>query len=345
MPPPAPQNPFPTTAKGWAQAVGNAGTQLAAFTAATGSATSTVQGLVGGFQGLTSKVAGLGVGITALGAYLGSTRLKAAGIGVAGVGAAGILAGGVAGAGLGLAGAASPNGLASVDKAFDLLAGTIGSIVLPGVVALGGAAIMGASRIQAWIDKNLDKIIDSWTSAIVGATDAAKGFAAWWDRWKPGGENAQEARKAVFGIPTDREKFGAQGRDPNFPQERIPDAIARRAGLIPANGKDPNFPQERKPDPEAAAGLRELAGNMRMITRDMQQSILRPSLTDPVGKWKEVALQIQNSELEMRKLDMQQKAIDASNRLADALEKRADKIDPPQQQGGAFIGGRLRIGR
>ncbi len=343
---------MPPPISNFGDAIGRSAERMTAFADATTRSVSSVSGLSDTFRSVSRTTVGLGAGLAALGGPLG----KLIGLPLAAAGAAGM----VAGAGLGLAGAAAPNGLASVDKAFDLLAGSIGTILLPGVVALGGVAIMAADRVQSWIDKHLDSIIDKWVTAIEGATSAIDKFA--WALQHPGeamAEGSLALHKAV-GIPgpetTDpvgervqelfkqsRERrnggfagvgFGAQGgarngngvwAGANWMGKEFGGVGAMGVGGLP--GQDKGW-------------QKELADNMRMITRDMQMSIRQPSITDSVGKWKEAALQIQQSELEMRKLEMQQKAIDASNRLADALEKKAGGGN---QVNGPVIGGRIRV--
>lgn len=368
----------PVTFERFNLALGGAAERMSNFSNTLTSATRGITGFTESFRSLSRSTVGLGAGAAALGGPFG----KMLGLPIAGLGAAGMLGGGIASAGLNMAGAAAPNGLQSVDKAFDILAGTIGSMLLPGVVALGGAALMAADGIQAFIDENMDSIIETWADAIETATKALQDFTEWakapvkntansaldfldsldrkTNKWgRSGGIGPpQEGVGPFAGLSPQQQAMLEKMEGGAADKQRFRDMMEnRQLDFMPA-GSGPGLAEgifgkgglgghikDIDKKTERAASLRELAANMRMITSDMQQSVLRPSLTDPVGKWKEVAMQIQNSELEMKKLDMQQKAIDATNRLADRLEKKADALDPPAQQGGAFIGGRLRIGR
>lgn len=340
---------------------------------------------VGSVSGFTSSVSSLSAKVTGLGALIATIIPggKAPGIGIAAAGALGILAGGVAGAASGLAASASPNGLQSVDKAFELLSGTIGSMVLPGFVALGGAAMMGATRVQVWIDKNLDNIIDGWATAIKSAWESVQKFGDWFDKWVLGktdkegktredtvGENLgmagaigalwdaeekgdalhqkiqagnkrrealwdEQAGQFINNRPImdagrlaaqnkDLQKLGLEGRGQAVwgmqPQAKVDD-----------NGKVQGLNAAGKPDTSdidkhlATANLmREQATNMRVITKDMAASWSKPGITDPVSKWKEVAMQLARSEMDQKLLDMQKRGLDASNRLADAMERMAN---------------------
>lgn len=249
--------------------------------------------------------------------------------------------------GMGLAGAASPNGLQSVDKAFDILAGTIGGLVLPGFVILGGMALTAANALKEWISANKLEIVNSWAEAIMAATKAAQEFADWWNQGgikKNIAEAGDRAGKAVGAIDlfAAKDELNAANKagavlDDIIQRNNIRREAGHLGGLRPLAGLDEQNQRlaglglgrgEVIQKGAAAAGQEPGPGgndifklmlaaldNSEKVLRDMQTSMGRPSLTDPVSKWKEVAQAISQSELENRKLAMQKENLDTTREI------------------------------
>lgn len=317
------------------RAIETSGQRLSSFSDTLANSVSSVQGLTSGFRNLSGAVTGIGL-------ILKNPALV-------GAGAVGALAGATAGAGLGLAGASSPNGLASVDKAFTILAGTIGSVVQPYVVALGGAAMMAGEWFRELIDSNLDSIIDTWVTAIDTATTAVMNFAEWLKHpvestanWMM--DQNEKINKAV-GF---HQLQGGAGpfAGPNFQEQAIlaqGNAGEREQFLKMRHGgafnldfaqenKGPSlFPwrqtvDERTAELKKADKLDKLADNMMMITKDMRSSMVQPNIQSPVDRWKEIALQIQKSDLDRRMLEMQERNLRMTEEHINALREHAQAI-------------------
>ncbi len=319
---------------------------MAAFSEATSRAVSSVSGLVDSFRGLSKTAIGLGAGLAAFGGVVG----KVIGLPLAAVGAAGAAAGGIAGAGLNLAGAAAPNGLGSVDKAFQILAGTIGSIVLPGVIMLGGVALAASGYIAAWVDAHKTDIIKFWTEGVISATRAVIAFAKEMNKFipdKPEELGAPESENMfdILGPIGRMMKSDEENRRLDEELERAkvapfvgmgpvnwrlagkpvngqaPDMLKGRrelgAGPVGGPGQNPNFPQVAAADaPKANKFLMDVADGMKSVIKDMRSSMGTSGINDPVNKWKEVAMQIQKSDLDRQMLANQEKHL----KLAEAAE-------------------------
>lgn len=243
-------------------------------------------------QDFAGSVTRVSASIGALGALFKIPPVALAGLG-------GVLAGGAIGAGAGLAGAASPNGLQSVDKAFEVLSGTIGSTLLPGFVALGGVALVAADSVRAWVAEHRVSIIEAWVNALVIATEAAKEFA----KAAAGTGNVIGGGFKIVGGVLSLDMNQVMG---GVAQAAVGGINAVQGGIGVANavgigggagvaggagGKNADF-------------LGKLADKMDMIAKDMQSSLGTSGMTDPASKWKEVAIQIQKSDLEIRKMTM-----------------------------------------
>ncbi len=324
-------------------AVGIAGDRMAAFAEASARATSSVSGLVDSFRGLSRTTAGIGSVLTAFGGHIG----KIIGIPLGIAGAAGAFAGGVMGAGLNLAAAAAPNGLQSVDKAFNILAGTIGSIVLPGVVILGGVALAAAGFIAQWVQAHKVQIINFWVDAVQSATTAVKKFT--WALEHPGeamAEGSLAVNKAL-GIP------GPETTDPVgdrvkelFAQARAARGVAGGGFGMQGGGGPPvaagnqrigeggvggigqqgfvNGAVGAAPPPAANKFLGDVATGMMQIIKDMRQSMGMTGITDPVAKWKEVAMQVQKSDLDRQNIANQEKSLQFLQQIAVGIQQMAN---------------------
>lgn len=253
----------------------------------------------------------------------------------------------------GLAGAASPNGLNSVDKAFSILAGTVGSLVLPGMVAFGAGALMAADRVQDFVNSNMNEIIDGWASAIEGATNAVQIFADGLS--KAGGFLDDLNLPGAMG-----RKFKADQRGKDLDAEiamgnRLREMGLQRPDLMRRewNGDKPiDLPAGvhgidlwKFADAGAGGGagagnplLGEFADKMQVILKDMEQSMgPGSSINDPAARWREVALQVNKSELEMKQMEMWRQALDLVKNIAENLKARAGgNVAGPQ------INGRIR---
>ncbi len=239
----------------------------------------------------------------------------------------------------GFASSASPNGLTSVDKAFNILAGTIGQVVLPYFVAFGGAAMMAATRLQAFIGANLDTVIDTWTTVIEGAIEATQTFADFLSH--PGRSTANAAMDLFVGNgPGQRQEgvspfagaspqmmamlqqMGNQAEIDRFLQIRHQ---ANNLDLLPNSQGPSMFPflktmAERDKDIRKGEAGMELAQNMRAIVKDMRSSQVQSGINDPVNRWKEVALQIQKSDLDRKMMEMQERSLRLTEKHIQALE-------------------------
>lgn len=225
------------------------------------------------------------------------------------------------------AGAATPNGLDSVNKAFTLLSGTIGSLVLPFFVTLGSVAMMLSTRLQAWIDANLDQIIEGWGDAIEGATDAIIDFTDWLEK-APGGAGNIGRGIGQLG------QGALAGGNANLIGQGIGNIFGGAQNVVPGGivPKDKSmFPflqtvEERTKEIKKGELMLEGAQNAREIIKDMRSSMVQSSIQDPAAKWKEVALQIQRSILDQKLLDMQERNIRQLERNTEALENRANML-------------------
>lgn len=76
--------------------------------------------------------------------------------------------------------AASPTGAKPLNDAFHLLAGTVGAVVLPGVVALSAGIMTVADLFSKDLEANAEAVADAWAKAIpvfVDVTNAVTRFA------------------------------------------------------------------------------------------------------------------------------------------------------------------------
>lgn len=186
----------PVTADRFALALGGMAERLSALSDTIARSVSSISGLTYSFQSASRSVVGLGSAIALL-----APGGKLAGIGIAGIGGAGVLAGGAAAAGMGLAAAASPNGLQSVDKAFEILAGTVGGLLLPGFVILGGVALTAADGLRDWLKAHKTNVIENWINVIDVAAKSVKAFGDWFDKWIAGKEQPKgEGRADAFDV-------------------------------------------------------------------------------------------------------------------------------------------------
>lgn len=263
-------------------------------------------------QDFASQFQKVSATLGALGAIFGGP----AGAAVALAGGAGVLGGAAVGLGAGLAGSASPNGLQSVDKGFEVLSGTIGTMLLPGFVALGGVALVAADSIRAFIAEHRVQIIEAWVNAIVLATEAAKQFA-----------KAAAGTSDVFGggfkiiggiLSLDQDKIRA-----GLIQGLVGGGVAAQGGQGVANAIGGGRPGGAAGPNAAGDFLGKLADKMDMIAKDMQSSLGTTGMTDPASKWKEVALAVQKSDLEIRKMTMFAEAMQLVRDFIGELRKQA----------------------
>lgn len=75
-----------------------------------------------------------------------------------------------------LAAQSSANGLESVSKAFSVLEGTVGRLLMPAFVVAGGVALTLAEDLGEVISKNLPDIVEGWSKAITKAIGTAEEF-------------------------------------------------------------------------------------------------------------------------------------------------------------------------
>lgn len=265
------------------------------------------------------------------------------------------------------AGASSPNGLESVNKSFDILAGTVGSVLMPGFVAAGALALTFADNIKESIDANLPDIINGWVVAIDGAISSVGKFGKWFEDFVNGRSGDPHAGKEGHGLAdgwgnrfdlfgqlnalADHEEAGNalwqeiqkgnKRRDalwdkeagkfiaPPMNPERLAqqnerlgkfrDILGRGAVLDGAPnqggnvaGAGPGGQWVEIARKAAIAGGAQVDGgfagkfakNFEQIIKDMEQSVGRPSITDPSAKWNENQLAMMKSDLEARQMQM-----------------------------------------
>lgn len=232
----------------------------------------------------------------------------------------------------GVAGAGSPNGMGSVNKAFDLLVGTIGNILMPGFVAAGAAAMMFADQVKEWTEANFDQVVENWTDAIIGAIDAAERFGKVvgdiGNKLNPKGEPI-----GLMSGPNMSVNAGAA----------VGDAIDEWATKLITGNMDawrgiPDDPRAGKGDPapggaEAGAKVAKAGGanfgkffdNMEMIVKDMNASMGSAGIGGVAAKWAQSQQELMKSDLENKQMQMMMDGI----RLLREIVERGRKRNPP----------------
>jgi hypothetical protein len=266
----------------------------------------------------------------------GAVSMAAAG-GPAGIAAAGLIA--VAGAAKlaaesakGFASAASPNGMKSVDKTFEIFSAVVGAQVLPAFVMLGAGVLTAAQLLRENLAASVDDVVrtyQEWKPVFAGFGGALKELTAdiisaagkivKWVTWAVTGKDDRAYVENPRNDPhLGKNEFGGGGPPP---PEKVQPGEA-------AGGQAPNQPSDPT-KPKSLMGRYD--ENLKLLAKDVAAG-LGGNAGGTIGgveeAWKKAQQAAMGANMDKQLLQIQVENSEILNRIAGNTDRDAKKSGP-----------------